>query len=592
MNNLDPALIDPIGEAEIRAAATRAVLTIKGVLPNPQKWWPFQPNEKQRTILDADYVEVFYGGAAAGGKSALQLMAASKYVDYGNYRALILRRTTKALKEAGGLVDLSYEFFANTGARYYINEMEWRFPSGAVIKLGFLEHDNHLQSYTGGAYHYIGFDELSQFPKKHYDFMFSRLRKRKDASHIPLRMYSTSNPDPSAMWIYDHFVKGATKVGSHTYFKTQKSSDGDTWQTVFVPAKLEDNPGVDRETYVKSLDRLDPVTRKRLLDGDWLVKAKGDIYKIMEPWHVITKSQFANVYGVRDIPAYWRKGMATDWGNTYHSGTGSVWVTRPPKYMPYPECKFAYRELCMHDPIPDEYVTKVAELEGPTFDSAAMDFRIMSHDKLDIRNILERQYQMYHSQAVHSVREGIGVIQNELRIIGRDKIHPFKPDTTIKGYPLLMLIVDDDEGETYLNPSGGGSPETEWVVTPGRTAAGLVNLRNSMAWYRWKESESGKEEPEHDQLGLLDALRMIGWRFFPTNASKTKEELEDETLPEIYRIANISKVEDIGQAGQLYHQRQMQLAMNELKKKAIAQANNRPNSRSPVWASSPIQRNF
>ena len=35
------------------------------------------------------------------------------------------------------------------------------------------------------------------------------------------------------------------------------------------PARLDDNPHLDREEYAASLNRLDPLTRERLLNGDW-----------------------------------------------------------------------------------------------------------------------------------------------------------------------------------------------------------------------------------------------------------------------------------------------------------------------------------
>ena len=36
----------------------------------------------------------------------------------------------------------------------------------------------------------------------------------------------------------------------------------------FVPARLEDNPSLDREQYEAALARLDPVTRRQLRDGE------------------------------------------------------------------------------------------------------------------------------------------------------------------------------------------------------------------------------------------------------------------------------------------------------------------------------------
>jgi hypothetical protein len=38
---------------------------------------------------------------------------------------------------------------------------------------------------------------------------------------------------------------------------------------IFVPARLDDNQFINREDYTKSLLNLDPVTRARILRGDW-----------------------------------------------------------------------------------------------------------------------------------------------------------------------------------------------------------------------------------------------------------------------------------------------------------------------------------
>jgi predicted phage terminase large subunit-like protein len=47
---------------------------------------------------------------------------------------------------------------------------------------------------------------------------------------------------------------------------------------VFVPARLEDNPYIDRETYLENLKRLDPVNWQRLAFGDWTVRDPGEIF--------------------------------------------------------------------------------------------------------------------------------------------------------------------------------------------------------------------------------------------------------------------------------------------------------------------------
>jgi predicted phage terminase large subunit-like protein len=75
------------------------------------------------------------------------------------------------------------------------------------------------------------------------------------AAHIPLRMRSASNPGSVGHeWAKRRFV---LRLGAPV---------GDR---IFVPARLNDNPFINREDYTKSLLNLDPVTRARILEGDW-----------------------------------------------------------------------------------------------------------------------------------------------------------------------------------------------------------------------------------------------------------------------------------------------------------------------------------
>jgi hypothetical protein len=61
-------------------------------------------------------------------------------------------------------------------------------------------------------------------------------------------------------------------VDSHIEF----NRDEDTGEArIFIPARLDDNPFLDRESYVKSLRRLDPITREQLLNGSWQISVGG-----------------------------------------------------------------------------------------------------------------------------------------------------------------------------------------------------------------------------------------------------------------------------------------------------------------------------
>lgn len=108
------------------------------------------------------------------------------------------------------------------------------------------------------AYQFIGLDELPEFEESQYRFLFSRLRRLEAAKHIPLRMRATGNPmGVGVEWVKRRFINPETAVAR------------------FIPARLEDNPYLDRESYMESLNRLDPITRRRLLEGDWTAYSAG-----------------------------------------------------------------------------------------------------------------------------------------------------------------------------------------------------------------------------------------------------------------------------------------------------------------------------
>lgn len=202
--------------------------------------------------------EAFYGGAAGGGKSEALLMAAAQYVEVPSYSALILRKTLPDLNQAGALIPRSHEWWGGTQAKWHESKKRWTFPSGAVIRFGYLETRADLNNYMGSEYQFIGWDELTQFTFDLYRFLFSRLR-RKATMHVPLRMRGASNPG---------------NVG-HEWVKQRFLTEGHTFGRVFVPAKLSDNPSIDAEEYEKSLNELDPITRTQLLEGDWDVLGGG-----------------------------------------------------------------------------------------------------------------------------------------------------------------------------------------------------------------------------------------------------------------------------------------------------------------------------
>lgn len=215
---------------------------------------PRFPSATQRAFLLANDVEdVLFGGAAGGGKSSCLLAAALQYVDVPGYAAMLFRRTFMDLQQPDALVPRSHEWLGGTDAHWQGDLMQWRFPSGAVLKFGHLEHHNDVQKYQGAAAHFWGFDEAGQLDPWALEYLKSRARKPKGMK-VPIRFRYSANPGGRGHeWLVKHFVLGAPHNGR-----------------LFIPSKAVDNPGLDVEDYLTRMEAMSDETLKaQLIHGDW-----------------------------------------------------------------------------------------------------------------------------------------------------------------------------------------------------------------------------------------------------------------------------------------------------------------------------------
>lgn len=210
-----------------------------------------------------------YGGSAGGGKSVAILVAALQFVEQPGYAALILRRTYKQLSKADSILGKAKEWLmphVKAGRlRWNGDEHKFTFPSGATLEFGHMDHEGAVYDYQGGIWAFIGVDEATQFTGPMLAYPRTRQR-RTVGSRVPMRWRGATNPGGIG---HDHVKE--------RYVKDLQGRDPSTPDRQFFPATIDDNPHIDKPSYVQQLREsgIDGILLDQLLRGDWDAVAGG-----------------------------------------------------------------------------------------------------------------------------------------------------------------------------------------------------------------------------------------------------------------------------------------------------------------------------
>ncbi len=234
--------------------------------------WTPQPGPQTLATI-CRITECFYGGAIGGGKTDWLIGDFGAGIEqYGSaWNGILFRKTYDELEH---VEKRCRELF---GSIYGIecwsaSRRTWSFPSGATLKLRYLDKDIDVERYQGHEYTWAGFDELTQWSTDYcYTYLFTRLRS---ASGAPCYLRGTSNPGGVGhCWVKDRFMSfGDGRPCPPGTIQRIRQDDGSIHKRVFIPAKLEDNQILlqnDPGYRSRAMQISDPVMRRALLEGDW-----------------------------------------------------------------------------------------------------------------------------------------------------------------------------------------------------------------------------------------------------------------------------------------------------------------------------------
>ena len=259
--------------------------------------------------MESQADELFYGGAAGGGKTDLLLgLAVTQH-----WRSIIFRREYPQLK---GIIDRSREIIGPHGR---LNEQSgvWRVdgPGGPrVIELGSVPHEKDKDRYQGRPHALKAFDEITHFTESQYRFLIGWKRTTNPQERV--RVVSAGNPptDSEGEWVIrywgpwlDESHPNPAEPGELRWFAVLDGKDvevesgepfdhkGETvypLSRTFIPARLADNPYLTRTGYVSTLQGMEEPLRTQMLYGDFSIGLQADARQLIQrPWLIAAKAR-------------------------------------------------------------------------------------------------------------------------------------------------------------------------------------------------------------------------------------------------------------------------------------------------------------
>lgn len=266
----------------------------------------------QTAALESEADELFYGGAAGGGKTDLAIGLSLTQ----HKKSIIFRRIYKNLR---GIIDRTIDIVGDKNG-LNLSSYVWRnLPGGRTIEYGAMEHEHDKQNYKGIPHDLYVFDEAPDFTETQITFVTAWLRTIDPNQRC--RVVYTGNPPTTtegewivrrfAAWLDEHHPNPALPGELRWYAfiddKEIECENGETFEhngetikpksRTFIPARVDDNPYYLATGYKTQLQNLHEPLRSQLLYGDFAVGTQDDEWQVIPTnWVLLAQERWEKMH--------------------------------------------------------------------------------------------------------------------------------------------------------------------------------------------------------------------------------------------------------------------------------------------------------
>jgi phage terminase large subunit len=342
----------------------------------------YKPQGNARQIFSERADEVVVDGPAGTGKSRAVLekinLAALKYA---GMRALMVRKTRASLTQSA-MVTFEQNVIVPNGevsVYYHGGDQEYRYSNGSTIVTGGLDKSSKIMS---TEYDLIYAQEGTELTEPEWEDLTTRARN----GVMPYnQVLMDCNPGPARHW-----VKQRWETGKAARVKSVHKDNPRLWDEssqAWTPFG---------ETYIRKLQNLSGVRRKRLYEGLW-VSSEGMIYEVWDP--------LLHLVNPFEIPESWRRFLSIDFGFT-NPFVCQWWAVDEDERM------FCYREIYKTRRTVKEHAAQITELSG----NENIEVAVCDWDAEDRATLEENGISTIPAEKAVSV--GIEHVQERLKVQG------------------------------------------------------------------------------------------------------------------------------------------------------------------------------